>query len=53
VEPDLPHDGHVQVMDQCHFQALGALVEKLVVEGLNVQEKGVTVVLSCLSTLKK
>ena len=52
VEPDLPHDGHVQVVDEGDLQTLGALVEELVVEALDVKQHRVAVVLAGLGTLK-
>ena len=51
VEAGLPHDGHIQVVHQGHFQAFGAFVVITVVEGLNVEEHRVAVVLAGFSTL--
>ena len=52
VEPGLSHDGHIEVMNQCHFEALGAFVIVTVVERLDVEEHRVAVVLSSFRTLK-
>ena len=49
--PLLAHDWHVEVVDEGKFEALAALVVVRVVEGLDVKEHCVTVVLSRLRTL--
>ena len=49
--PLLAHDWHVEVVDEGKFETLAALVVVRVVEGLNVKEHCVTVVLSRLRTL--
>ena len=52
VEARLPHDGHVQVVNQGHLQALRALVVVGVVEGLDVKQHRVAIVFPGFSTLK-
>jgi len=52
VETGLPHDGHVKVVDKGNFEALRPLVVVTVVEGLNVEQHCVAVVLSGFGTLQ-
>ena len=52
MEPLLSHDGHIEVVDQCQLQPLAPLVVVRVVEGLDVEQHGVAVVLAGLSALK-
>ena len=49
--PLLAHDWHVEVVDEGKFEPLAALVVVGVVEGLNVKEHCVSVVLSSLRSL--
>ena len=51
VESLLSHDGHVEVVDQRKFQPLAALVVVGVVEGLDIEEHRVAVILAGLRTL--
>ena len=48
IVPFLSHDRHVEVVYKCQFEALAALVVVGVVEGLDVEEHCVAVVLACL-----
>ena len=52
VKARLPHDGHVEVVDEGNLQTLGAFVVVAVVERLDVEQHRVTVILACLGTLK-
>jgi hypothetical protein len=52
VKARLPHDGHVEVVDEGNLQTLGAFVVVAVVERFDVEQHRVTVVLACLGTLK-
>ena len=51
VESRLPHDGHVEVMNEGDLQTFGALVVVAVVERLDVEEHCVSVVLPRFSAL--
>ncbi len=48
----LPHDGHVEVVDEGNLQTLGAFVVVAVVERFDVEQHRVTVVFARLGTLK-
>lgn len=48
----LPHDGHVQMVNQGHLEALRALVVVAVVKGLDVEEHGVAIVLARFGPLQ-
>ena len=51
MEPLLSHDGHVEVVDQGQLQPLAALVVVGVVEGLDIEEHRVAVILAGLRAL--
>ena len=52
VKTGLPHNGHVEMMHQGHFKAFAAFVVVTVVEGLDVEEHRVAVVLARLGPLR-
>ena len=52
MESLLPHDGHVEVVDQRKLQPFAALVVVGVVKGLDIEEHRVAVILASLRALQ-
>ena len=52
MESLLSHDGHVEVVDQRKLQPFAALVVVGVVEGLDIEEHRVAVILASLRALQ-
>ena len=51
MKPFLSHDRHIQMMNKSQLESFTTLVIVTIVEGFDIEEHRVTIILSCLRTL--